>query len=230
MHVGIAGEVLECGGVRPLDGGLCGGEARRVDGEAARVVVRVLGQAAGAEGRDVADGLALDQHTDRVDQHECADPPVGVPQGRLHADPAADGRPDDDGPARVVGGEQAEVGVGEVRHGADGRRAVGAVPAGVGRGDGAHAAGQVAGEAVDRPGAAAAVQDERRAPGARFGEVDVEAGAEAAGPGGRVLSAGGRIRCAGGRGHGAAAFRSEGAAGGPRLPEYRNYTCVYTQA
>ena len=49
----------------------------------------VFGDTAGVEGKEVADRLPLDQHADRIDEHQAADEPGIVARSHVGADPAA---------------------------------------------------------------------------------------------------------------------------------------------
>ena len=180
VHVRVAGEDAHGRHVGGPQRGLLRRHGGRVDVEAVGVVERVLGHAAGVEREEVADRLSLDQHADRVDQDQAADQPGLVAHGHLGADPATDGRADDQHVLAVLVPEQAQVGGGQVTDRGEPRRAGRAVPARMDWRKGVHGTGQVGGDALYGGRAAAAVQDQRGAPGSGLGQGNLggPAGAE----------------------------------------------------
>ena len=185
VHVRVAGEHAHGRHVGGPLRGLLRRHGDRIDIEAFGVVEGVLRDAAGVEGEEVADRLPVDQHADRVDEDQAADEPGIVARGHVGADPAADGRPDDQHVPVAFVLEQPQVGGGEVADRGEPSRAGGAVPAGMDRREHVHGAGQVRGDALHGGGTAAAVQDQRGAPGSALGHGDLDgpAGAELDGAG-----------------------------------------------
>ena len=141
-------------------------------------MVGVLGDATGVEREEVTNGFTVNIDADSIDQDETANAARVIADRHFGPDPTTERRTDDEDVTQLVAPQIVQVRMGDVGDAREPVRTIGAVPAGVGRGDGVHRCGQMVPDAGHREGAAPTMQNQDGTSRAGLSERDGQVGTE----------------------------------------------------